>query len=204
MLKKTRLLVLLAVGALALRGDSCFIHNRDIEVPLRGNADMEFVSQGESDLDTYEIDFFQEIQDIEDDATSEVDSLVSASIEQGYWRLVENRGPAGTTITGGITVTRLSTNQTETLIAPQSVAIEEVGKEFVIAPLVAAGLNLLTEGFDEYVAYRNGETGPPDLRYRFDWSSSAGPVDADFTWEARLRYIITGTFAVEVPDLWGD
>jgi hypothetical protein len=165
---------------------------------------MMFTSQGSSDLDTYTIDFFQEMQDIEEDATADVDTLVSASIENGYWRLVENRGPAETTITGSITVTRISTGQTESLIPPQSVAIEEVGTEFELAPLEKAGIDLLTDGFDEYVAWRNGETAQPDLRYRFDWSSSAGPVDADFDWEARVRYTIVGAFAVEVPDLWGD
>lgn len=204
MIKKARLLVLLAVGALALRGDSCFIHNRDVEVPLRGNADMTFTSVGINDQDSYSVDFFQEIQDIENDATTDVDSLVSAGIENGYWRLVVNRGPANTTVTGAITVTRLSTNQTAELIPPQSVNIDEVGTAFVVAPLEAAGLDLLTQGFDEYVAYRNGETAAPDLNYRFDWTSSAGPVGADFDWEARIRYIVVGSFAVDVPDLWGN
>jgi hypothetical protein len=204
MLKKTRLLVLLAVGALALRGDSCFIQNKDIEVPLKGYADMAFTSQGLTDLDVFIIDFFLEIQDIEEDADVEVDSLISASVENGYWRLVENRGPANTTITGSLTVTRVLSNETAQLIAPQSVNIDNVGTEFVVIPLEKEGLDLLTEGFNDYIAYRNGETGPPDLIYRFDWSSSSGSITTDFDWEARLKYTITGAFSVDVPDLWGD
>jgi hypothetical protein len=200
--RKFWILMLLAFGAFALSGDSCFLSNKNIDVPLRGNVDMEFTSQGFTDTDAETVDFGQELLDIEDDASSDIDTLVSASIENGFWRLIENRVP-GTVVTGWINVQRMSTSVTEDLIAPTSVTIDDVGTTFVVAPLVEDGVNLLTAGFDEYVAWRNAGAVPPmpDLRYVFIWNSSSSQ-NADFDWEARLRFTLVGVFSVEVPDIW--
>jgi hypothetical protein len=193
--------VLLAAGFLSLTAENCILESKSTEVPLKGNADMGFTSTGTNDADVYSIDFFAEIQDIENDATADVDELVSATIEQIYWRLKMNNGPSPTVITGGMTVTRVSTGTTATLVSPTSIDIEDVGMEFVSAPVEQAGIELLTAGFDEYIDYRNGLTGPPNLEYEFTWSSSSS-VNANFDWEARMRYTITGIFEVEVPEIW--
>jgi hypothetical protein len=207
MFSRIFILMLLTVGLLTLTGDSCFLESTNVEVPLRGNAEMDFTSVGMSSSDSYEIDFFLELTEIEEDADADVDTLVSAGIENAYWRLIENRGDTATVVTGSINVTRLSTAMARPLIPPDTLTIEEVGTEFVLAPLDSAGINLLIAGFDEYVAYRNDiRSGrildPPDLRYRFDWVSTGGPGVVDFDWEARIRYILVGVFEVEVPELW--
>jgi hypothetical protein len=164
---------------------------------------MEFTSQGFTDSDAETVDFGQELQDLEEDDASSIDSLVSASIENGFWRLIVNRVP-GTVVTGSIDVQRMSTSDTQALIAPRSVDIDSVGTEFVVAPLEEAGVDLLTAGFDEYVAWRNAGMDPftrPELTYIFIWNSQSDQ-DADFDWEARLRYTLVGVFKVEVPDIW--
>ena len=199
--KRFALLMLLAIGIFSLTGESCFLESKNIEVPLKGNADMAFTSTGTSDMDTEMIDFGQELTDLENDADNDIETLVSIGIENAYWRLVENNGDPGTTVTGSVTVTRLSTGVTKTLIAPTSLAIESVGTEFVVAPVDPDGIALLTAGFDEYVDYRNGIGSFPDLRYDFDWSSSGGTGSVDFDWEARIRYTLVGVFTVEVPEL---
>lgn len=201
MRSKPLFLLLLSVAFVALTGESCFLENKNVEVPYKDNYDMQFTSQGFNDTDTQTVDFGLELQDLENDAEADIEDLVSASIEAGFWRLLVNRGPASTMITGSITVRRVSTGESATLVSPQSVTIENVGMEFMPAPLEAAGLQLLTDGFDEYVSYRNGEIPFPDLRYEFDWISSSN-VDADFDWEARLRYNIVGVFSVDVPEVW--
>ena len=203
MKRKFWILMLLAFGAFALSGDSCFLSNKNIDVPLRGNVDMEFTSQGFTDSDAETVDFGELLQDLEEDDASSIDSLVSASIENGFWRLIDNRVP-GTVVTGSIDVQRMSTGDTEALIAPRSVDIDSVGTEFVVAPLEEAGIDLLTAGFDEYVAWRNAGKDPitrPELTYIFIWNSSSSQ-NADFDWEARLRYTLVGVFKVEVPDIW--
>jgi hypothetical protein len=196
-------LVLLAAAGVALRGDSCFLQNKDIEVPFRGETVMDYTSTGDSDADIVIVDVAQELEDLESDFDADVDSLVSLNIEGGFWRLVANRGDPGTTVTGSITITRLPSGPSGFVIAPTTVAIEAVGHEFVPAPLNEAGVDLLLAGFQEYVDWWNGgKVGPrPDIQYAIQWSS-AGSGDVDFDWQAKLVFTMVGVFSVEVPDLW--
>lgn len=199
-MKKITIGILLAFAWLTLRADSCVLSSRNVEVPLRGDADLDFTTQGASDSKTFVVDFLDILIDLE--ADEEIDELVSASIENGYWRLVENRGDPATTVTGSITIQRVSSGQSAPLVAPETVVIEEVGSEFDVVPLQAAGVDLLTAGFDEYVAARNGGGPFPDLDYVFTWNSNGGPSPVDFDWQGRLKFTIVGVFEVEVPDLW--
>jgi hypothetical protein len=203
MTKRIVPLILLGAAFLALRGDSCFLKNKNIDVPFRGDVTMQFTSQGTMDAAVVPVDFGQELDDVENDVGSDVDSLVTFGIEGGFWRLVENRGDPGTTVTGSIRVTRLSTGASADVVSPTSVAVESIGHDFQNAPLNAAGTDLILQGFDEYVAWRNaGKVGTrPDLRYQFTWSSQ-GSGNVDFDWEAKVVFTLVGVFQVEVPDLW--
>lgn len=200
MKRKMWILMLLAFASLALSGDSCFLKNTDIEVPFRANVDMQFTSTGFTDADVETVDFGDELMDLEDDATADIDSLVSGDIEGAFWRRVENRVP-GTVVTGSIEVTRVSTSTTAMLVDSTSVNVDATPTTFEAAPLEPAGVALLNQGIDDYIAYRNGESGFPDLRFVFTWNSSSSTA-ADFDWEARIRFVLVGVFAVEVPDLW--
>jgi hypothetical protein len=194
-------LIGLAAAFLTLTGESCFLENKNIEVPFRGHVDLQFVTTGTSDLDIVLIDVAQEIADLEAEAEGDYEELVSIAVENGFWRLVANRGPAGTTFTGSMTVRRVFTNQSASLVDPTPIAIADLGTEFVVAPLNAAGVNLLVDGMNEYLQARNEGLSLPDLVYAFTWTSQSG-VLADFTWEARLAYSVVGVFSVDVPDLW--
>ena len=203
MKRKFGILILLAAASFSLTAEDCVLQNKDIEVPLRGDVDMMFTSQGFTDADAETVDFGAELLKIQDEAGDDVESLVSGGIEGGFWRLVENRGDPNTTLQGSVDVFRMSTAVEAVLIPETQVDLSTVGMTFVPAPLEAAGVDLLTEGFQEYINWWNGDqTGPfPDLRYIFVWNSVTS-TDADFDWEGRLRFILTGVFSVEVPDLW--
>jgi hypothetical protein len=203
MSKRLFTFALLAAALLALRGESCFLHNREIEVPFRGDVVTQYTSQGNEDFAIVTIDLGAELEAIEDDVDAAVDSLVSFDVEGGFWRLVENRGDPGTTITGSITIQRLPLGSTAYIVSPTTVAIESVGTEFVPAPLNEAGVDILLAGFQEYLDWRNsGRIGPrPVINYLFTWSS-AGSGNVDFDWEAKLVFTLVGVFEVEVPDLW--
>lgn len=203
MKRKFGILVLLVAASFTLTAENCVLDNKDIEVPLRGDVDMLFTSQGFTDADAETVDFGAELLKIQEEAGDDIESLVSGGIEGGFWRLVENRGDPNTTLQGSVDVVRMSTAANAVLIPTTQVDLSTVGMEFVPAPLEAAGVDLLTEGFQEYIDWWNSDqTGPfPDLRYIFVWNSVTS-TDADFDWEGRLRFILTGVFSVEVPDLW--
>jgi len=202
--KKIAILSLLAFASLALTGDSCILENKDIDVPMRADVDMQFHSEGFNDADTDTVDFVEEFEDIENLDETDITELVDGAIEGGFWRLeMNNDGP--TIVTGGVMVTRTATATTVTLIPQQTdVDIDAVGMTFVPAPLDPAGVALINAGFDEFIAWWNtGQVGtPPDLEYIFTWTSSANHGGANFDWEGRLRFTIVGVFSVEIPEVW--
>src|SRR5262245_38804687 len=201
MFKSIGILVLLAAATLALSGESCFLSSKDVQVPLRGEADLDFVSTGTVDTDIDNIDFCEELSDLEDDGV-DIATLVSVTVENIYWRLVENRGDPNTVVTVHVDVQR-GAGAPVVLVPDTTFALSDVGTAFVPAALNPAGLDLLMDGMDDYIAYWNGgQVGPcPSLDYTFTWNSSAAPA-ADFSWQVRVKFTMVGVFDVEVPDLW--
>jgi hypothetical protein len=203
MKRKFGILVLLAAASFSLTAEDCVLENKNIDVPLRGDVDMPFTSQGFSDADAETVDFGAELADILSDEDS-ITSLVSGGIEGGWWRLVKNWGEENTTIQGSVDVIRMRDDSTAVLIARTKVDLSTVGTTFVPAPLETVGVNLLTDGFGEFIVWWNAGADPnnrPDLRYMFLWQSVSS-TDADFDWDGRLRFILTGVFNVDVPDIW--
>ena len=199
---KTKLLIFLALAAamLTFTAESCFVSTKTIEVPVRGDADLEFHATGTSDSDTETVDFTGLMEDLEDD--SEFDELLSAHIENGYWRVTRNEGSPSTEIGGSITVHREgSAAPAVPLINYTEIDIATVTGDFVVAPLSPAGVSLLNSGFDEYLDAKADGLPPPSLRYVFTWTSSASPAPVDFYWEGKVKFILVGLTEVDVPEL---
>jgi hypothetical protein len=199
MLKNIGILLILGAASLALSADSCVLSSKSVQVPLRGTADLDFVSLGTAYAATDGIDFCQELNDLD---SGSIDSLVSVSVENIYWRLVENRGAPNTLVTVHVDVQR--GNGPSVLLVPDTTfVLSDVDTVFVPAKLNPAGLQLLLQGMDDYLTYwDNGKTGPcPSLDYTFTWATSASPA-ADFTWQVRVKFTMVGVFQVDVPDLW--
>jgi hypothetical protein len=201
---KRSILVLLALtGALfSLTADSCFLSTKTVEVPVRGSGDLLFTSQGSNpdNADSKLIDFAGLIEDLEKD--SDFDALVSAHIENGYWRVARNGGAATTVLSGSITVQRESSAAPAVpLISYTSVAIASVLGDFKTAPLNSQGVDLLNQGFDQYLQAKALGQPLPDLRYRFFWNSHAEPVPVDFDWEGKVKFTLVGLTKVDVPEV---
>lgn len=199
---KTKLLILLALAAaiLTFTAESCFISTKTVEVPVRGEGDLEFHATGTSDSKTDTLDFSSLLEDLESD--SAFDSLLSAHIENGYWHVTRNLGSASTVMTGHLTVRREgSAAPAVPLIDYTSINIADVSGGFVVAPLDSTGVDLLNQGFDEYLVAKALGAAIPNLRYVFSWSSSATPAPVDFYWEGKVKFILVGVTVVDVPEL---
>lgn len=198
------ILVLLAAGAIVLKGDNCVLENRELDIPLRGEEILEFTSQGEDDTDSTFIDFGQTLMDIEEDSTSDIDSLVSLTVENVFWRLKPggNRGSPATVVSGKITMTRILTGETEDVIEFSGLSIQSVPNFTRPAGLREEAIDLLRDGLQEYLAYWNEGAPFPDLNYRFDWVTSGAPTPVDFDWEVKLVFTVVGVIRVEVPDIF--
>lgn len=199
------LLLVLAGAFLALTGESCVLETKEVEVPVRDAEDFTFTTAGNAQHSGSEvIDFTGSLLDLEDDNTFE--QLLSANIEVGYWRVSANRGDADLVITGAVTVTRVSSGASATILTYQSVPIASVTGPYRQAPLEAPGVNLLNAGFDEYLQARAQGQPVPDLRFRFDWSGTATSGNAepnvDFDWQAKVRFTLLGIVEVDVPEVF--
>jgi hypothetical protein len=199
---KNKLLIFLALAAamVTFTAESCFVSTKEVEVPVRGEGDLEFHATGTSDSKTETIDFTQLMEDLESD--SAFDALVSANIENGYWHVTRNQGDPHTMLTGHLTVQREgSAAPAVSLIDYTSIDVADVSGDFVVAPLNAAGVNLLNAGFDEYLQAKAADTALPNLRFVFTWTSSASPAPVDFYWEGKVKFVLVGLTTVDVPEL---
>jgi len=190
------LFVLLAFGA-----TSCFVSTKSVEVPIRDETSIRFIALGVAGSDPQIIDFCQELSDAE---SGDIDKVVHVSVENIYWRLVENRGTPGTQVTANVTISRLG-GGSAILVPDTTFVLSDADTVFAPAHLDSTGLALLLEGMNEYVDYYNsGKVGPcPSLDYTFTWSMTATPY-ADFTWEAKVKFTIVALARVDVPDLFGN
>ena len=191
----------LAAGLLSLTAASCFLSEKSVEVPIRDNADMTFISLGVLGADTQLIDFCAELEDAEDE-TGTIQHVEQVTVENIFWRLVENRGDPNTQVTANVTIQRVG-GASAVLVPDTTFILNDVDTTFAPVNIDSTGLALLLEGMNEYAEYWNGgKVGPcPSLDYTFTWTMSATPY-ADFTWESRVKFTIIATAEVEVPDLW--
>jgi hypothetical protein len=199
---KTKLLIFLALAAaiVTFTAESCFVSTKEIEVPVRGEGDLEFHTTGTSDSKFETIDFTQLLQDLEND--SDFDPLISANIENGYWRVTRNQGDPHTVVTGFLTVQREgSAAPAVALIDYSNIDIADMSGDFAVAPLDPAGVSLLNAGFQEYLTAKAADAALPNLKYVFYWTSSASPAPVDFYWEAKVKFVLVGLTTVDVPEL---
>ena len=186
---------------LCLTAGGCFVSEKSVEVPIRDDADMTFISMGVLGADTQLIDFCAELADAEDE-TGTVQHVEEVVVESLYWRLVENRGDPNTQVTANVTIQRVG-GESAVLVPDTTFVLSDVDTVFAPVRVDSTGLALLLEGMNEYAEYWNGgKVGPcPNLTYTFTWTMSATPY-ANFTWESRVKFTIIATAEVEVPDLW--
>jgi len=202
---KHRMILMLALAAafLSLTASSCLLSTKTIEVPVRGSGDVQFHAQGTdngNDADSKVIDFASLMQDLEDE--SDFDALVSAHIENGYWRVARNGGAASTVVSGTLTVQNESSAAPPVpLISYTSVPIASVLGTFQLAPLNSQGVDLLNQGFDQYLQAKALGQPLPDLRYRFYWTSSSDTLPVDFDWEGKVKFTLVGLTKVDVPEV---
>ncbi|NNF06939.1 MAG: hypothetical protein HKN21_09280 [Candidatus Eisenbacteria bacterium] len=214
---------LIAIGLMSIffacTAENCVVETKEVEVPARSGEEVTFTTAGSSQhMDSEIVDFVPTLLDLEEE--NAFDALLSAHIENGFWRVEENRGDADLTISGSVSVTRLNPSpeggiipvaQTETLISYQSVPIASVLGPFQVAPLNAAAIALLNDGFNEYLqaraAQKLGENVTlPDLQYQFSWSGTASSSNAnpnvDFDWQAKVKFTLVGVVSVDVPEVF--
>jgi hypothetical protein len=189
------------IGLVPLLLTSCLVSTKNVEVPIRDEATVRFIAIGVAGSDPQLIDFCQELSDAE---SGDIDHVVHVSVENIYWRLVENRGTPGTQVTANVTIQRVG-GASAVLVPDTTFVLSDADTVFAPAHLDSAGLGLLLQGMNEYVDYYNaGKVGPcPSLDYTFTWSMTATPF-ADFTWEAKVKFTIVAVARVDVPDLWGN
>jgi hypothetical protein len=188
------------IAILALSTTSCFVSTKSVEVPIRDEVTMTFIALGMAGSDPQLVDFCQELSDAE---SGDIDKVVHVSVENIYWRLVDNRGPASAQVTANVTIQRVG-GESAVLVPDTTFVLSDADTVFAPAHLDPAGLALLLEGMNEYVDYYNsGKVGPcPSLNYLFTWSMTATPF-VDFTWEAKVKFTIVALAKVDVPDLFG-
>jgi len=188
------------IAILALSTTSCFVSTKSVEVPIRDEVTMTFIALGMAGSDPQLVDFCQELSDAE---SGDIDKVVHVSVENIYWRLVNNRGPASAQVTANVTIQRVG-GESAVLVPDTTFVLSDADTVFAPAHLDPAGLALLLEGMNEYVDYYNsGKVGPcPSLNYLFTWSMTATPF-VDFTWEAKVKFTIVALTKVDVPDLFG-
>ena len=194
---KTKLLIFLALAAavVTFTAESCFVSTKEVEVPVRGEGDLSFHASGVSDSGTRTIDFAELIDDLRND--SGFDSLLSAHIENGYWHVINNLGSPSLTVSGQIGVQEAGSAAAPVpLIAYTSIDIADYSGDFVVAPLNSAGVDMLNQGFDDYL--RGTRTS---LSYVFTWSSQAGAGTVNFDWEGKVKFVLVGLTTVDVPEL---
>src|SRR5262245_23954049 len=136
---------------LALCTTSCFVSTKSVEVPVRDEATMTFIAVGVAGSDPKLSDFCQEFSDID---SEDIDEVVHVAVENLYWRLVDNRGPASAQITARVTLERLG-GESAVLVPDTTFVLSDVDTVFAPAHLDPDGLALLLEGMNEDVDYLN-------------------------------------------------
>ena len=98
----------LLAAFLLVRADSCFLKEKQVEVPVRDTQDMEWHTTGDPVEDDCcnEINFTQVLLDLEDG--NEFEPLVSAHIESARWQVTRNDGDTDLMIQGTLYVERLA------------------------------------------------------------------------------------------------
>lgn len=186
------------LGVLASSG--CLLSEKNVEVPFRGSASAEFQTLGFGGNDTESIDFLTEIEDALTEGDSILD-LLDLTVEGAYYRVVARAAPTGSApVTLRIDVWRQGV-EPQPLVILVIPDLSAVAPGFHAVPLESAGLGLILEGFDEYVAYRNEGGAPPNLTYFFDLSATSDTF-LDVTWEGKLKFTAIGVLEVEIPDPW--
>jgi len=204
------LVIGLLAAFLALTAADCIVVTKQAELPVRDDESFLFRAQGGPETTgSYPVDFGPSLDALEEE--HDFVALLRAVVEAGFWRVASNNGDPDLVISGTITVTRLNpapgvrdVAQTALLMAYQPVTIASVIGAFQPAPLEEAGLDLLTEGFDEYLQARAQNLPLPDMKYRFVWTGTANGSgsDVDFTWEGKVKFTLVGLVQADVPDVW--
>ena len=195
--------LVLAAGVLMVGSESCILSEKSVEVPLRGDTDVQFSTVGPVGTlisSVSSLDLYDEIQQVEQEGGT-VEEVVDLTVESAYWRVVENRlAGSAATVTVSVLVWRNGVAP-DSLVRKVPILLNEAETEFQPLLLDPAGLGQILQGFDEYVVYRNEGGVPPDLTYYFTLTTTTDqPLDVD--WETRVKFTLVGVFKVDVPDPW--
>ncbi len=193
------MLLILAAASLSLTASNC-LSTKTVDVPVRGSIQAPFHTQsdGTPASDSLTVDLGPILEDVE--AEGAFETLVDASIENGYWKVLANNGVSATTVSGMLSVRRGS-GSLQPLIEIDAATLGTGDADYRVATLNPGGVELLNQGLDDYLAWKNSTGGAPELQYTFRWTlTSDQPLD--FDWAARIKFVMVGQTSVDVPEVF--
>lgn len=205
-MKRTVLYLLLAAGFLTLTAEDCFLEEKSVEVPVSDAEVKTFHTKGTTQkMDTWFIDFEEDLLDLENDNDLEV--LLSAHLENAWWRVIENNSDPGLSVMGTMEVQLQDTGQTEpteTFLSYQSQSIDAAMGDFQPVQLNTAGVEIINKAFDDWLDAKAQNDPLPSVNFKFTWYATVlppePPPNVDFTWEGKVRFTLVGLVTVDVPN----
>jgi hypothetical protein len=199
---KTSILILLAIGLVALSVPGC-LEDKVLQIVMTGETSADF-SENETGTDTPEtalVDVADEITDILNNngySTSDIDSAFVTSVHYGVTSFDQSHDWE---ISGAISVRRVDGGPgpwTELASYTAQSVTGALGQK-ITAPLEQAGVDVINTALDDFLA-----NGRPVLEFQVEHSNvdpDPSPTDPMiFDWRAWLAIQLITTQTVEVPD----
>jgi hypothetical protein len=197
-MKRTSLVIMLALGLSALVGPGC-LEDKVLDIVLTGETFADFAQDEANATFTtpVTVDMGQEIRNILDDNGYSVGDLKDAFMTSAFYGVVSFNQSHDWEITGRIDVTYGTTTATAITYTAQSVQ-GALGKKISV-PLEQGGVDLINQALDDFRAGQNRK-----LTFTVvNGSVSPAPSSVDrmvFTWRAWIDIQVILDEKVTVPD----
>ncbi|MCI0453334.1 MAG: hypothetical protein L0Z51_13315 [Candidatus Latescibacteria bacterium] len=200
-MKKTAIMILAAIGLVALSVPGC-LEDKVLEIVFTGEtfADFSENEDGADEAETAFIDVADEIRKILEDNELTLDDIDDAFVTSVHYGVTSFGQSHDWVVSGTISVRRVDLGGTSTVIVNYtSQSVQAALGQKIAAPLEAGGVAVVNTALDDFRAGAN-----PVLEFEvLHGTISPVPTPADpmiFDWRAWLAIQIVTTTEVEVPD----
>lgn len=213
-MKRTLWALILTAAFLSLTAEDCFLKTQTVEVPVANSEKVMFHTQGTAqNTDMEDVDFKDALLDLE--ADNDFDLLLSANIENAWWRVESNNGDGGLSAMGDVTVELLPAvkpgatplSVAVPILSYQTQSIDAALGAFQPVALNEQGVSLMNDAFDAWLQAKASGTPDdqlPSVNFRFVWHATISPADpppnVDFIWGGKIQFTLVGVVDVDVPD----
>jgi hypothetical protein len=196
-------MALLAVLAVVVRGDSCALEERVIDIVITDRTCVTFSENHQSeDFDTEAlVNYSDEIGAILEDHGVSRSEIESAHVVSASYEVTSFKQDHDWEISGSVTVERVDiADSSATLIDYTSESVQALLHNETSADLTPKGVSLLNDALDDFVAGEN-----PKLLFTVENAQVVPPPDAGdpivFTWRACVTLHVVFVETADVPKM---